>query len=146
MQTLIRLLEQSDLCLHCLPRPACPKTYDHYGICDISPFRQSWIKKLPFKCNIIAIIKRSRKWSLRQLDCYWDSTSGQLDCYWDSTSRPLDCYWDSISGAIRLLLRFYIMAMRLLLRFYIKLVVLRLNVPVNNFSVMSGRSHRFLGN
>ena len=25
------------------------------------------------------------------------------------------------------------------------LVVLRLNVPVNNFSVMSGRSHRFLG-
>ena len=26
------------------------------------------------------------------------------------------------------------------------LVVLRLNVPVNNFSVMSGRSHRFLGN
>ena len=26
------------------------------------------------------------------------------------------------------------------------LVVLRLNVPVNNFSGMSGRSHRFLGN
>ena len=26
------------------------------------------------------------------------------------------------------------------------LVVLRLNVPVNNFSVMLGRSHRFLGN
>ena len=26
------------------------------------------------------------------------------------------------------------------------LVVLRLNVPVNNFSVMSGRSHLFLGN
>ena len=26
------------------------------------------------------------------------------------------------------------------------LVVLRLNVPVNNFSIMSGRSHRFLGN
>ena len=26
------------------------------------------------------------------------------------------------------------------------LVVLRLNVPVNNFSVKSGRSHRFLGN
>ena len=26
------------------------------------------------------------------------------------------------------------------------LVVLRLNVPVNNFSVISGRSHRFLGN
>ena len=26
------------------------------------------------------------------------------------------------------------------------LVVLRLNVPVNNFSVRSGRSHRFLGN
>ena len=26
------------------------------------------------------------------------------------------------------------------------LVVLRLNFPVNNFSVMSGRSHRFLGN
>ena len=26
------------------------------------------------------------------------------------------------------------------------LVVLRFNVPVNNFSVMSGRSHRFLGN
>ena len=26
------------------------------------------------------------------------------------------------------------------------LVVLRLNVPVNKFSVMSGRSHRFLGN
>ena len=28
----------------------------------------------------------------------------------------------------------------------IRLVVLRLNVPVNNFSVISGRSHRFLGN
>ena len=28
----------------------------------------------------------------------------------------------------------------------IRLVVLRLNVPVNNFSVMSGRRHRFLGN
>ena len=27
----------------------------------------------------------------------------------------------------------------------IGLVLLRLNVPVNNFSVMSGRSHRFLG-
>ena len=26
------------------------------------------------------------------------------------------------------------------------LVVLRLNVPVNNFLVISGRSHRFLGN
>ena len=26
------------------------------------------------------------------------------------------------------------------------LFVLRLNVPVNNFSVMSGRSHHFLGN
>ena len=26
------------------------------------------------------------------------------------------------------------------------LVVMRLNVPVNNFSVISGRSHRFLGN
>ena len=26
------------------------------------------------------------------------------------------------------------------------LFVLRLNIPVNNFSVMSGRSHRFLGN
>ena len=25
------------------------------------------------------------------------------------------------------------------------LVLLRFNVPVNNFSVMSGRSHRFLG-
>ena len=29
---------------------------------------------------------------------------------------------------------------------YICIVVLRLNVPVNNFSVISGRSHRFLGN
>ena len=30
---LIRLLlkEQSDLGLHCLPRPICPKTLDHYG-------------------------------------------------------------------------------------------------------------------
>ena len=27
----------------------------------------------------------------------------------------------------------------------ISLVLLRLNVPVNNFSVMSGQSHRFLG-
>ena len=27
-----------------------------------------------------------------------------------------------------------------------RLVVLRLNIPVNNFSVISGRSHRFLGN
>ena len=33
MKTLIRLLleEQSDLGLHCLPRPVCPKTLDHYG-------------------------------------------------------------------------------------------------------------------
>ena len=28
---------------------------------------------------------------------------------------------------------------------FVCLFVLRLNVPVNNFSVMSGRSHRFLG-
>ena len=34
---------------------------------------------------------------------------------------------------------------RKILKFWL-LVVLRLNVPVNNFSVMSGRSHRFLGN
>ena len=32
------------------------------------------------------------------------------------------------------------------LRYAVVVVVLRLNVPVNNFSVMSGRSHRFLGN
>ena len=25
------LYEQSDLGLHCLPGPICPKTYDHYG-------------------------------------------------------------------------------------------------------------------
>ena len=31
-------------------------------------------------------------------------------------------------------------------RCFVCLFVLRLNVPVNNFSVMSGRSHRFLGN
>ena len=30
--------------------------------------------------------------------------------------------------------------------FYMILFVLRLNVPVNIFSVMSGQSHRFLGN
>ena len=30
--------EQSDLVLHCLPRPACPKTYDHwYGFTDCGP-------------------------------------------------------------------------------------------------------------
>ena len=29
---------------------------------------------------------------------------------------------------------------------FLCLFVLRLNVPVNNFSIMSGRSHRFLGN
>ena len=29
---------------------------------------------------------------------------------------------------------------------FVCLFVLRLNVPVNNFSVMSGRSHHFLGN
>ena len=23
--------EQSDLGLHCLPKPICPTTYDHYG-------------------------------------------------------------------------------------------------------------------
>ena len=28
---------------------------------------------------------------------------------------------------------------------HLKSVVLRVNVPVNNFSVISGRSHRFLG-
>ena len=34
MKSLIRLLleEQSDLGLHCLPKPVCPKTLDHYGI------------------------------------------------------------------------------------------------------------------
>ena len=33
VKTLIRLLlkEQSDLGLHCLPRPVCPKTLNHYG-------------------------------------------------------------------------------------------------------------------
>ena len=33
IETLIRLLleEQSDLGLHCLPRPICLKTFDHYG-------------------------------------------------------------------------------------------------------------------
>ena len=35
MKTLIRLQsdleEQSDLGLHCLPRPICLKTEDHYG-------------------------------------------------------------------------------------------------------------------
>ena len=33
MKTLIRLLleEQSDLGLHCLPRPICAKTKGHYG-------------------------------------------------------------------------------------------------------------------
>ena len=30
MKTLI-LEEQSDLGLHCLPRPICPKNYSHYG-------------------------------------------------------------------------------------------------------------------
>ena len=30
--------------------------------------------------------------------------------------------------------------------FFVCLFVLWLNVPVNNFSVMSGRSHHFLGN
>ena len=24
--------EQSDLGLHCMPRPICPKTFDHYDI------------------------------------------------------------------------------------------------------------------
>ena len=28
----LRLEEQSDLGLHCLPIPICPKTLDHYGI------------------------------------------------------------------------------------------------------------------
>ena len=28
----IGLLEQSDLGLHCLHTPVCPKTYDHYKI------------------------------------------------------------------------------------------------------------------
>ena len=34
VKTLIRLLlyEQSDLGLHCLPRPICPKASDHYCI------------------------------------------------------------------------------------------------------------------
>ena len=27
--------EQSDLGLHCLPRPICPKTWDHYGNSNI---------------------------------------------------------------------------------------------------------------
>ena len=33
VKTQIRLLleEQSDLGLHCLPRPICPKTKDHYS-------------------------------------------------------------------------------------------------------------------
>ena len=38
MKTLIRLLlkEQSDLGLHCLPRPICPKILDHYGISSLT--------------------------------------------------------------------------------------------------------------
>ena len=37
VQTLIRLLleEQSDLGLHCLPRPVCPKTWEHNGNCQL---------------------------------------------------------------------------------------------------------------
>ena len=27
-------LEQSDLSLHCFPRPVCPKTKDYYGISE----------------------------------------------------------------------------------------------------------------
>ena len=33
--------EQSDLGLHCLPRPICPKAYDHYGIPSFFIFKIS---------------------------------------------------------------------------------------------------------
>ena len=47
MKTLIRLLleEQSDLGLHCLPRPVCPKTLELYGKCS-NKCRRSFLKKV----------------------------------------------------------------------------------------------------
>ena len=42
--------------------------------------------------------------------------------------------------------RFYLDALDQMVKNYNCLFVLRFNVPVNNFSVMSGRSHHFLGN
>ena len=36
--------EQSNLGLHCLPRPICPKTLDHYGTIRITWFKQYFIQ------------------------------------------------------------------------------------------------------
>ena len=41
--------------------------------------------------------------------------------------------------------RIVVLPLLLIEQLYVCLFVLRFNVPVNNFSVMSGRSHRFLG-
>ena len=55
--------------------------------------------------------------------------------------------WQNATYIIQFILTIYINSKKLMLpgRFG-WLVVLRLNVPVNNFSVILGRSHRFLGN
>ena len=37
--------EQSDLGLHCLPRPIRPKTYDHYGIHFHEIYLGTWGKR-----------------------------------------------------------------------------------------------------
>ena len=53
--------------------------------------------------------------------------------------------WSCLNTKLFYLKSLFFLQMILCARWFGWLVVLRLNVPVNNFSVITGRSHRFLG-
>ena len=42
----------SDLGLHCLHRPVCPKIYDHYGYVNVSDFSFLSCIKIPYPSKI----------------------------------------------------------------------------------------------
>ena len=50
-------LEQSDLGLHCLPRPVCPKSLEHYS----RSFREIHFCKTTLKCSCISELKKNNK-------------------------------------------------------------------------------------
>ena len=71
---------------------------------------------------------------------YWNQAAAAYSSHYSFIFLSLKCFVTLFSGTVR--------PRRLKLGTNVDswLVVLRLNVPVNNFSVMLGRSHRFLGN
>ena len=50
---------QSDLGLHCLPRPVCPKTKDHFCTDFLSNINKHKANTLLFLCVLIFIITHS---------------------------------------------------------------------------------------